>query len=120
MVGVPESSFDFWANKFLAKGYKVGKVEQSETSIGAEMRAAAGGAKGGIYLDNVQVHYADHSIAKADKLVKRVLNKVFTNGTLTDGEYLNDEEASHCIALRVRGAINLPDLITNLCLNNCS
>jgi DNA mismatch repair protein MSH6 len=46
MVGVPESSFDFWASKFLAKGYKVGKVEQSETSIGAEMRTAAGGPKG--------------------------------------------------------------------------
>lgn len=43
MVGVPESSFDFWANKFLARGYKVGKVEQSETSIGAEMRAAGEG-----------------------------------------------------------------------------
>jgi DNA mismatch repair protein MSH6 len=46
MVGVPESSFDFWANKFLARGYKVGKVEQSETSIGAEMRVAGEG-KGG-------------------------------------------------------------------------
>jgi len=51
MVGVPEMSFDFWASKFLARGYKVGKVEQAETSIGAEMRIAAGqgekGAKGG-------------------------------------------------------------------------
>jgi DNA mismatch repair protein MSH6 len=46
MVGVPEMSFDFWANKFLARGYKVGKVEQSETSIGAEMRAAANDNKG--------------------------------------------------------------------------
>jgi len=42
MVGVPEMSFDFWASKFLARGYKVGKVEQAETSIGAEMRIAAG------------------------------------------------------------------------------
>jgi hypothetical protein len=39
-------SFDFWANKFLARGYKVGKVEQAETSIGAEMRVAAGGSSG--------------------------------------------------------------------------
>jgi len=46
MVGVPEMSFDFWANKFLARGYKVGKVEQVETSIGAEMRAAAGDSTG--------------------------------------------------------------------------
>ncbi len=33
MVGVPESSFDFWAAKFLAGGYKVGKVEQAETQL---------------------------------------------------------------------------------------
>ncbi|KAG8830562.1 DNA mismatch repair protein msh6 [Serendipita sp. 399] len=84
MVGVPESSFDFWANKFLAKGYKVGKVEQAETSIGAEMRVAAAQGKG-------------------KELVKRVLNKVFTNGTLTDGEYLNDDEAGHCISIREEG-----------------
>lgn len=86
MVGVPESSFDFWANKFLARGYKVGKVEQAETSIGAEMRAAAGAGKG-----------------KGKELVKRVLNKVFTTGTLMDGEYLIDEEASHCVSIREQG-----------------
>jgi len=33
-VGVPEASFDWWAAKFLAAGYKVGKVEQAETAIG--------------------------------------------------------------------------------------
>jgi DNA mismatch repair protein MSH6 len=33
-VGVPEQSFDLWASKFLANGYKVGKVEQAETAIG--------------------------------------------------------------------------------------
>ncbi|KAF9505232.1 hypothetical protein BS47DRAFT_1368219 [Hydnum rufescens UP504] len=42
MVGVPEMSFDFWA----AKGYKVGRVDQTETSLGAEMCATKkGGAK---------------------------------------------------------------------------
>jgi DNA mismatch repair protein MSH6 len=34
MVGVPEMSFEMWAGKFLAAGYKVGKVEQAETAIG--------------------------------------------------------------------------------------
>jgi hypothetical protein len=33
-VGVPEQSFDYWCAKFLAAGYKVGKVEQAETAIG--------------------------------------------------------------------------------------
>lgn len=40
-------------------------------------------------------------IGKGKELVKRVLNKVFTNGTLMDGEYLNDEEAGHCVSIRV-------------------
>lgn len=39
MVGVPEMSFDFWAAKFLAAGYKVGKVEQAETAIGCVPRS---------------------------------------------------------------------------------
>lgn len=39
---------------------------------------------------------------KGKELVRRVLNKVFTNGTLMDGEYLNDEEAGHCISIRVK------------------
>lgn len=38
MVGVPEAVTDFWIAKFLAAGYKVGKVEQAETAIGAEIR----------------------------------------------------------------------------------
>ena len=87
MVGVPESSFSFWASKFLAKGYKVGKVEQVETALGAEMRVAASKGKGA---------------KSAEKgLVRRVLNKVFTNGTLVDGDFLVDEEAGHCISVRV-------------------
>lgn len=38
MVGVPEAVTDFWIAKFLAAGYKVGKVEQAETAIGADLR----------------------------------------------------------------------------------
>jgi DNA mismatch repair protein MSH6 len=38
MVGVPESSFENWANKFVAKGYKVGRVEQTETNIQQKKR----------------------------------------------------------------------------------
>lgn len=70
-------------------------MEQAETSLGAEMRVAATAGKG-------------------KELVKRVLNKVFTNGTLVDGEFLNDEEAGHCISLRVS------DVLTALLeVNNC-
>ena len=93
MVGVPESSFSFWASKFLAKGYKVGKVEQVETALGAEMRVAASKGKGA---------------KTAEKgLVRRVLNKVFTNGTLVDSDFLVDEEAGHCISIRVRNSATM-------------
>ncbi|KAL1746027.1 muts domain V-domain-containing protein [Schizophyllum fasciatum] len=89
MVGVPEMSFDFWAAKFLGKGYKVGRVDQSETALGAEMRLAAdkkGKAKTG------------EDKAK-DKIVQRELNKVYTNGTLIDPEMLTDDQAGHCVAI---------------------
>ncbi|KZV87127.1 hypothetical protein EXIGLDRAFT_210105 [Exidia glandulosa HHB12029] len=88
MVGVPEQSFNFWAVKFLMRGYKVGKVMQDETALGAEMRLAkekSGGAK--------------KPAAKEDKIVRRVLNQVYTVGTLVDTDILQDEEAGHCISI---------------------
>ncbi|KAH8113753.1 DNA mismatch repair protein Msh6 [Phellopilus nigrolimitatus] len=85
MVGVPEMSFNFWAAKFLAKGYKVGRVDQAETALGAEMRLAA---------DKKQKKGA------GDKIVRRELNKVYTNGTLVDAELLVDEQAGHCVSIR--------------------
>ncbi|KAF9485007.1 DNA mismatch repair protein Msh6 [Pholiota conissans] len=94
MVGVPEMSFNMWASKFLAKGYKVGRVEQAETALGAEMRMAAekeqgkGKPKGKAAAAGAQ-----------DKIVRRELNKVYTNGTLVDQEFLTDEQAGHCISI---------------------
>ncbi|KAG1747375.1 DNA mismatch repair protein Msh6 [Suillus lakei] len=88
MVGVPEMSFNFWAAKFLGKGYKVGRVDQAETALGAEMRLAKDkGKKGGGGKDK-------------EKIVRRELNKVYTNGTLVDEDLLTDEQAGHCISLR--------------------
>ncbi|KAI0295767.1 muts domain V-domain-containing protein [Russula brevipes] len=92
MVGVPEMAFNFWAAKFLAKddvlssGYKVGRVDQSETALGAEMRVAANKSrgKGG---DDKQKE-------------KSELNKVYTNGTLVDDELLTDDQAGHCLSIR--------------------
>ncbi|KAF9069417.1 muts domain V-domain-containing protein [Rhodocollybia butyracea] len=88
MVGVPEMSFNFWAAKFLGKNYKVGKVDQAETALGAEMRMAddkkSGKPRGG----------------EKEKIVRRELNKVYTNGTLIDGEMITDDEAGHCISIR--------------------
>ncbi|KAH7886999.1 muts domain V-domain-containing protein [Phlebopus sp. FC_14] len=87
MVGVPESAFNFWAAKFLGKGYKVGRVDQSETALGAEMRVAK--SKGKTTEDKSK-----------QKIVRRELNKVYTNGTLVDEGLLTDEQAGHCISIR--------------------
>lgn len=86
MVGVPESSFNFWAAKFLGKGYKVGRVDQSETALGAEMRLAKSKGK--------------PTDKGKEKIVRRELNKVYTNGTLVDEELLTDEHAGHCVSIR--------------------
>lgn len=88
MVGVPEMSFNFWAAKFLGKGYKVGRVDQAETALGAEMRMAADKSKGKVSEDKGK-----------EKIVRRELNKVYTNGTLVDAELLTDEQAGHCISI---------------------
>ncbi|KZT37435.1 hypothetical protein SISSUDRAFT_852370 [Sistotremastrum suecicum HHB10207 ss-3] len=86
MVGVPESSFDFWAAKFLARGYKVGRVEQSETALGAEMRLAASKTK---------KHEADKG-----KIVQRALSKILTAGTLIDEAMIHEDQAGHCLSIR--------------------
>ncbi|GAA5943171.1 uncharacterized protein JCM15063_005224 [Sporobolomyces koalae] len=100
MVGVPESSFDFWAAKFLAQGYKVGRVDQSETALGAEIRnkdaKAAGGkgkAKGG-----------------GKEIVRRELKSVLTTGTIVDGTMLTDDMSNHCVAVKemLSSTSNLP------------
>ncbi len=103
-------SFNFWASKFLAKGiylpylslptpltfghvgYKVGRVDQAETALGAEMRLAAD-------KSNKKAKAAAEDKAK-DKIVRRELNKVYTNGTLVDEALLTDEQAGHCVSIR--------------------
>ncbi|KAJ6488686.1 muts domain V-domain-containing protein [Mycena vitilis] len=88
MVGVPESSFNFWAAKFLGQGYKVGRVDQAETALGAEMRVKADKSKGKVSADK-----------NKEKIVRRELNKVYTNGTLLDPEMLTDDQAGHFISI---------------------
>ncbi|KIY47863.1 DNA mismatch repair protein Msh6 [Fistulina hepatica ATCC 64428] len=110
MVGVPEMSFDFWAAKFLGKGHKVGKVSQSETALGAEMRLAA---------DKGKSKKPKGAEEKAkDKIVQRELNKVFTNGTLVDGNLLTEDEAGHCVAIIEDQASDTSSF--GICVLDCS
>lgn len=85
MVGVPESSLDYWASQFVAKGYKIARVDQSETALGKEMRERddKGGKSG-----------------KEEKVIKRELSCVLTAGTLVDGSMLQDDMSTYCVAIK--------------------
>ncbi|KAG5926217.1 hypothetical protein E4U42_003514, partial [Claviceps africana] len=83
MVGVPESSLDHWVNQFIAKQYKVARVDQMETNLGKEMRERE-----------------DKSGKKADKIISRQLSCVLTAGTLVDGGMLQDDMAAYCVAIK--------------------
>lgn len=84
MVGVPEMSLGHWANQFVAKGYKIARVDQSESALGKEMRERNGKKGGG----------------KEDKVIKRELSCVLTAGTLVEGSMLQDDMSTYCVAIK--------------------
>lgn len=90
MVGVPESSLDMWANQFVAKGYKIAKVDQMESALGKEMRERGGPAK------------------KEEKIIRRELSSVLTSGTLVDGAMLQDDMSTYCVAIKELDRDNHP------------
>ena len=90
MVGVPEASLDQWANQFVAKGFKIARVDQMESALGKEMRERddGGGKK--------------PPKGKSDeKIIKRELAAVLTSGTLVDGGMLQDDMSTFCAAIKV-------------------
>ncbi|KAL7944924.1 DNA repair protein [Trichoderma barbatum] len=90
MVGVPEGSLDHWVNQFIAKQYKVARVEQMETNLGKEMRERQDKSK------------------KADKVISRKLGCILTAGTLVDGSMLQDDMAAYCVAIKESVVDDLP------------
>jgi DNA mismatch repair protein MSH6 len=87
MVGVPEASLDHWANQFVAKGYKVARVNQMESALAKEMRERGGKMPG--------------KPSKEDKVIRRELASVLTGGTLVDGSMLQDDMSTYCVAIKV-------------------
>ena len=83
MVGVPEMSLDGWANQFVAKGYKIARVDQRESALGKEMRERDGG-----------------QASKEDKIIKRELAAVLTSGTLVNAGMLQDDLATYCVSIK--------------------
>lgn len=85
MVGVPEGSLDMWVNQFIAKGYKVARVDQMESALGKEMRERDGKSS---------------KVKKEDKIIRRELACILTGGTLVDGSMLQDDMAVYCAAIK--------------------
>ena len=83
MVGVPEASLDHWANQFVAKGYKIARVDQMESALAKDMRERV-----------------DKSNKKEEKVIRRELASVLTAGTLVDGGMLQDDMATYCAAIK--------------------
>jgi DNA mismatch repair protein MSH6 len=94
MVGVPESSFKNWASKFIAKGYKIGRVEQMETPDEAKTRNKNKKAPKG----------------SSEKVVQRELQQILTAGTLIDPDMIVDSSINNyllCIKVRFLNSSNI-------------
>ena len=89
MVGVPEMSLDHWANQFVAKGYKIARVDQKESALGKEMRER-----------EVREQSNGKAAAKAAKVINRELACVLTAGTLVDGAMLQDDMCTYCVSIK--------------------
>lgn len=80
--------------QFLAQGHKVGRVDQCETALGAELRNK-----------DEKVGKGKKVAAAAPKgkgIVRRELKTVLTNGTIVDASMLTDDLGSHCVSIKVR------------------
>jgi DNA mismatch repair protein MSH6 len=93
MVGVPEASLDMWATQFVAKGYKVARVDQMESALGKEMRERD---------DKVKTP------KKGKEVIRRELATVLTSGTLVDTGMLQSEMSTYCMAIKEIDRDNLP------------
>lgn len=84
MAGVPEATFDFWAAKFVGKGYKVAKVDQLENAVSKGMREKS-------------------EKSKAEKIIRRELASILTCGTLVDGNHLKTDNSNYCMSIKIEG-----------------
>jgi DNA mismatch repair protein MSH6 len=65
--------------QFVARGYKVAKVDQMETQTGKSMR--------------------EKDVAVKEKVIRRELTAVLTAGTLVDSAFLIKDQATYCLCL---------------------
>ena len=100
MVGVPEATLDHWAGQFIAKGYKVARVDQMETALGKEMRERDG-------PDNGKKVAISKKPEKA-KVIRRELAAVLTAATLVDGGMITSDMSTWCCAIKEVDQDDLP------------
>lgn len=89
MAGVPESSFEYWATRFLKLGYKVAKVTQTESTVKKAMRQRK-------EIKNYEFRSLEHSDTKT---VNRELECILTPGTLCDPALISSDDSSYCISI---------------------
>lgn len=80
MVGVPESHFYPWAAKLINMGYKVGRVDQTETQIQKEKKNA-------------------NAKPEKNQILERQLTKLYTVGTLVDVGLINGDDAHFLMSI---------------------
>lgn len=97
MVGVPEASLDHWANQFVAKGFKIARVDQMETALGKDMRER-----------DEKSNKKTGKPQKEEKVIRRELASVLTAGTLVDGGMLQDDMSTYCAAIKEREIDGVP------------
>lgn len=81
MAGVPDYTFDSWAGQFVAKGYRVARVDQMESILGKDLRDRAAGAP-------------------KEKIVRRELTQVLTQGTLVDSGMLLSDMSTFLMSIK--------------------
>ncbi|BFZ53066.1 DNA mismatch repair protein msh6 [Savitreella phatthalungensis] len=86
MVGVPDYTFDHWAAQFIAKGHRVARVDQMESILGKELR------------DRQQQQTS--APGKKDKIVRRELTQILTQGTLVDQGMLQSDMATYVMSIK--------------------
>lgn len=100
------ATFCFPTHRAPCTGYKVGRVNQTETALGAEIRLGTNKPKGKTSedqgKDKILQRYVVLNMIQGTYLhfKNSTLYRVYTNGTLVDDELLTDEHAGHCISIR--------------------
>jgi hypothetical protein len=87
MVGVPESAFEMWASKLIALGYKVGRVDQVESSLKMQERSGGPGGKG-------------KGKGTGRAIIRRELQTILTCGTLVDEDMIATPEAKYLMSIK--------------------